>query len=302
VTAILFRSLTIYGAVFLGVGVAIAVMRLRGAARGRPGLTEFEARTLSWMVLAPLIIVPAYLGGWWLAGVVALIALQGMRELLSVTGVTGYSAWASIWVLVTVLLAQVYPEGFYVIPGFVIILTSALPVLRKRTSGALYEVGVVVFGLMYLAWLFARLIFLRAEPGGFGHVVFMGTCVAINDNASYWAGKLFGRYSRPLIPEVSPGKTVVGFLGGAAATIGAGLLFHFAIPAVSRAQVLVLATLIALTGPMGDLVISVIKRDRGVKDMGTILPGHGGVLDRFDSILYTTPIYYFALAVLGLRR
>jgi phosphatidate cytidylyltransferase len=250
----------------------------------------------------PLIIVPGYAGGWWLAAVVALIALQGMRELLAVTGVHGYGAWASFWVLVTVLLAEVYREGFYVIPGFVIILTSALPVLKKQTAGALYDVGVVVFGLMYIAWLFARLVFLRAEPGGFGHIVFMGTCVAINDNAAYWVGKLFGGRGRRLIPEVSPGKTLAGFLGGAAATIAVGFLFHFAIPQVGRVQVLALAALIALTGPMGDLVISVIKRDRGVKDMGTILPGHGGVLDRFDSILYTTPIYYFALAVLGLRR
>ena len=301
-TAILLRSLEIYAVVFLGVGVAIAVMRVGGSARGRAGLTEFEARTLSWLGLVPLIIVPAYLGGWWLSAAVALIALQGMRELLAVTGVHGYGAWAAFWVVLTMLLAQVHREAFYVVPGFVIILTSALPVLRKRTHGAVYDVGVVVFGLMYLAWLFARLIFLRAEPGGFGQVVFMGTCVAINDNAAYWAGKLFGRSSRRLIPEVSPGKTVVGFLGGAAATIAAGLLFHFAIPAASRGQLLTLAGLIAVTGPMGDLVISVIKRDRDVKDMGTILPGHGGVLDRFDSILYTTPIYYFALAVLGLRR
>ncbi len=299
--AILLRSLAIYAIIFLGVGVAIAVMRLGGPARGRRGLTEFEARTLSWLVLVPLIIFPAYLGGWWLAAIVALIALQGMRELLDVTGVKGYGAWASFWVLVTATLAQAYREAFYVIPGFIIILTSAIPVLRRRSQGALYEVGVVVFGLMYIAWLFARLIFLRAEPGGFGHVVFMGTCVAINDNAAYWVGKLFGQRSRRLIPEVSPGKTVAGFLGGAAATIAAGFLFHFAVPAVSRVQVLVLAGLIALTGPVGDLVISAIKRDRGVKDMGTILPGHGGVLDRFDSILYTTPIYYFMLWVLGLR-
>jgi phosphatidate cytidylyltransferase len=277
-------------------------MRLSGRTRGTAGLTEFEARTVSWLALAPLIVLPAYFGGWWLAAVVALIALQGMRELLAVTGVKGYGAWASFWVVVTVVLAEVHREAFYLIPGFVIILTSALPVLRKRTHGAVYEIGVVVFGLMYLAWLFSRLIFLRAEPGGFGHVVFMGTCVAINDNAAYWSGKLFGRYSRRLIPEISPGKTVAGFLGGAAATLAVALLFHFAIPAVSQPQLLVLAGLIALTGPMGDLVISVIKRDRQVKDMGTILPGHGGVLDRFDSILYTTPIYYFALAVLGLRR
>ena len=301
-SGILLRSLAIYAVVFLGVGVAIAVMRLWGPSRRRAGLTEFEARTLSWLGLVPLIIYPAYLGGWWLAAVVALIGLQGMRELLDVTGVKGYSAWASFWVLVTVVLSEVNREAFYVIPGFVIILTSAITVLRRRSQGALFELGVVIFGLMYIVWLFARLIFLRAEPGGFGHVVFMGTCVAINDNAAYWVGKLVGRGSRRLIPEVSPGKTVAGFLGGAAATIAAGFLFHFAIPAASRAQVLILASLIALTGPVGDLVISVIKRDRGVKDMGTILPGHGGVLDRFDSILYTTPIYYFALLVLGLRR
>ncbi len=300
-STILLRSLTIYAVVFLIVGIAIVAMRLAGRTWGRAGLTEFEARTVSWLVLVPLIVLPAYLGGWWLDAVVALIALQAMRELLDVTGVKGYGAWASFWVVVTVWLADIHREAFYVIPGFVIILTSALPVLRKRTHGAVYEVGVVVFGLLYLAWLFSRLIFLRAEPGGFGHVVFMGTCVAINDNAAYWAGKLFGRYSRRLIPEVSPGKTVMGFLGGATATIAVALLFRFAIPAVSQRQVLVLAGLIALTGPMGDLVISVIKRDRGVKDMGTILPGHGGVLDRFDSILYTTPVYYFALAVLGLR-
>jgi len=155
--------------------------------------------------------------------------------------------------------------------------------------------------LLPFAWVglfgaFAGLL-LAPDPGGTGLLLGVVICAVGADVAAYFVGRAMGH--TPLLPRISPNKTVEGLLGGlvAAVILGAivgNVLHPWADHGMGAG--LVLGILVGITAPLGDLVESMLKRDLGVKDLGGILPGHGGVLDRFDAILFTLPVaYYWAL-------
>jgi phosphatidate cytidylyltransferase len=118
--------------------------------------------------------------------------------------------------------------------------------------------------------------------------------IALSDSAQYYAGTLWGR--RKLAPVVSPGKTVEGAIGGLVIAPIAGLLIgRWAMPQLTMLETAVLAIGLALFGMAGDLFESLIKRSAGVKDSSTLIPGHGGVLDRIDAYLFAAPVFYLFL-------
>ena len=116
--------------------------------------------------------------------------------------------------------------------------------------------------------------------------------VILGDTGAYYAGTCLGRHK--LCPSVSPGKTIEGFAGGLIAILVSGSLFkHFFFSQLSWSLVILFLVCISFAGPIGDLFESVIKRTQGVKDSGMLLPGHGGILDRIDSLLFAAPAVYF---------
>jgi phosphatidate cytidylyltransferase len=164
--------------------------------------------------------------------------------------------------------------------------------------GAAGRLGAACFGIFYLGALSAPLALLHRQlPDGplWVFVVFAATFA--NDTSAYFAGRAFGRHK--LYPAVSPGKTVEGAVGGLCGTVAAlfaarALFF----PALSVADCLLVALPAAVLGPLGDLVESLIKRSAGVKDSGRLFPGHGGVLDRIDSVLFVSAWVYVYAAFL----
>lgn len=160
-----------------------------------------------------------------------------------------------------------------------------------------------VFGLVYVGWLPAHVVLIHREPGvGPGMVTILIVAVALTDIGAYFIGKAFGK--RKLAPVVSPNKTWEGAMGGTACTLlgMAGAWYvHTAymqemMPAWPLWAYLGAGALLSVSGQIGDLVESSLKRDAGVKDAGTIFPGHGGVLDRFDGFLFAAPVLYYGLA------
>ena len=122
--------------------------------------------------------------------------------------------------------------------------------------------------------------------------------VIFTDTGAFYTGKNFGR--NKLAPRISPGKTVEGFIGGLLAAIGAGALCKYTFfPEINLIHALILGGLIGLIGPVGDLSESMLKRGSEVKDSGTFMPGHGGILDRVDSVLFCAPILYFYFRLFG---
>ena len=151
---------------------------------------------------------------------------------------------------------------------------------------------VVLFGIGYVCLFLSCLVFLRNQPGGVKFIFFILFVLWMGDSGAYFVGKAIGR--RKLLPAISPNKTVEGAVGG----LGASLLTGFActstfLSELSGVHCFTLTLSLAVAGQVGDLCESTFKRIRGVKDSGNLLPGHGGILDRIDSLLFAAPVAYY---------
>ncbi|WP_053379087.1 phosphatidate cytidylyltransferase [Nitrospira moscoviensis] len=158
------------------------------------------------------------------------------------------------------------------------------------------DTATVLFGVLYVGLTLGALAGTRALPGGEWLVLFVALVTWAGDTGAYYAGSLWGRHL--LAPRVSPKKTMEGLLGGLVLSVLAALLARaWFLPGFSLADALILGILLTGGGLLGDLSESAIKRSAGVKDSGGILPGHGGMLDRLDSLLFTAPAFYYYVAL-----
>ena len=156
--------------------------------------------------------------------------------------------------------------------------------------------SVRTFGIIYIALPFSYLILLRNMENGGRWILLLFTVIWANDTFAMLTGKGFGRHK--LSPMISPGKTVEGAVGGLAGGAVAALLYnHFLSMGIGLGSALLLAVVIGVAGIFGDLFESVIKRAAGAKDSGTIIPGHGGMLDRVDSLIFAIPLLYYYLTI-----
>ena len=159
---------------------------------------------------------------------------------------------------------------------------------------ALADTAVAVLGLLYCAWFLGHMILLRSFPRGEFLVLFAFFVTYMTDSGAYYAGVLMGR--RLLAPRVSPKKTVEGAIGGFVAGLFAALVGRgWFLPQLTVRDALVAGALMAVAGQLGDLVESLFKRSAGVKDSGGLIPSHGGLLDKVDSLMFTAPSFYYYL-------
>jgi phosphatidate cytidylyltransferase len=172
--------------------------------------------------------------------------------------------------------------------------------LTGETEGFLRSAGTIHWGLMSTVFAVSHVAFLLVLPdtvnprgGGAALVLFLVILTEANDVAQYVWGKLLGR--RKALPTVSPGKTIEGLLGGLLTTLLLAWLLAPLLTPLNLLQSLTAGAIIGLAGFIGDVVISAVKRDVGVKDSGALLPGHGGILDRLDSLTYTAPLFFHFL-------
>lgn len=152
----------------------------------------------------------------------------------------------------------------------------------------------LLIALLYPGLFLVFLLALGASPTGFADVFFCYAMVELNDSCAYLVGATFGK-TRPF-PSLSPNKTTAGLVGGPILTVALSPLFHFALPELALSEVVLSAALLALLGTAGDLIASAIKRAARVKDFGTLVPTHGGVLDVYDSLIFVAPFFYACLS------
>jgi phosphatidate cytidylyltransferase len=183
------------------------------------------------------------------------------------------------------------------IPVYILLLLPMRMVLIGETQGFLRAVGTLHWGLMITVFSLSHMAYLLVlpsannPPGGVaGLLIYLVFLTEINDVSQYIWGKTFG--GRKIIPKVSPGKTVAGFIGGVMSTVALSVAVAPYLTPLSMMEALGVGGLIAVSGFIGDVTISALKRDLGVKDSGSILPGHGGILDRLDSLTYTAPLFF----------
>lgn len=189
------------------------------------------------------------------------------------------------------------PFGLVLAMGLTVLWYMAAPVAFRRSTTV--NVGATILGTVYVPFLASFALLLLALPGDIGRNVFLVVVglTVLYDVSAYAVGTLWG--NRPLAPTISPNKSWEGVIGGTLVILIVGLAIVPAIEPFDASRAVGLALVIALVAPLGDLVESAFKRDLGVKDMGTILPGHGGILDRIDAILFAAPAaYYFLLLAL----
>lgn len=169
---------------------------------------------------------------------------------------------------------------------------------RRRRTNVTHGVAVTVFATVYLGVLGSYVVVLRKGPGGFRVTLAFGLMAVLHDAGTFLAGRARGR--RALAPSVSPDRTWEGWLGGTALTAVVGVAAALWLdPPFTWTTALVLAALVSAAAPLGDLFESMLKRDLGAKDAGSILPVHGGVLDRIDSVVAAAPVFFYAYRVLA---
>lgn len=199
-----------------------------------------------------------------------------------------------------IVFFQMGNEGYFTLEPFFIIIAClfifVLQFTRRDNSEALASISVTIFGLLYIAWFFSFFVKLKFLPDGALLVAFLIIVTKMGDVGAYFFGNLFGRHS--LIPRISPKKTVEGTVGGLFFSVSSAVFCKTFLPKFPMGHLITLGILLGILALVGDLAESLLKRDCGVKDSGSNLPGFGGVLDIIDSLLFTAPIFYFYIMVL----
>jgi phosphatidate cytidylyltransferase len=244
----------------------------------------------------PVTVAAVVLGGPWLFAGVAAIAVLGTIEFYRMVERAGYRpVWeAGIGAGVLFALDAAWPQPWQavILPGLLLYVVSVY-VSRGRPDRVLGDTAVTMLGAVYVGYLMAYALRLRALAGGGLGGAAAALLVIFSvwgaDSAAYFVGVAAGR--RKLSPQVSPNKSVEGALAGVAAGLAVALACGaaFRIPLALAAAV---GAVCAVAGIVGDLWESAIKREIGIKDAGGILPGHGGILDRFDGLLFAMPVGY----------
>ncbi|MBI3243965.1 MAG: phosphatidate cytidylyltransferase [Chloroflexi bacterium] len=265
----------------------------------KAGLTgELGKRFIGWMIIAPLFLVATFVGGLAAAAILLFFFYRVTVEYVRVVGVERpYAIYLYTLIPATFLIAQFFPTLYFALPAASILLLTLVPILTRDVADLYLQLSYAGRGYLYLVWSIGHLILLK-QAGGVGLVILVGVGVALSDVMQYTVGKLIGR--RIISPEVNPRKAWEGLLGD---FIGAGVavaLFNFALPPeFVLAHKIALAFIIGLGAAWGDLISSLIKRVAGSKDWGDFLPGHGGLLDRANSMVVVIPlVYYFTHLVL----
>lgn len=182
------------------------------------------------------------------------------------------------------------------IPVYVFLLLPMRMVLIGETKGFIQSAGIIHWATMLTVYCISHVAYLLVLPvknpqaGAVGLVIFILFMTELNDISQYIAGKLFGKHK--IIPKVSPNKTWEGFIGGLFAISLLSTLIAPWLTPLNAWQGLGAGVLISCAGFIGDVVISSVKRDLAIKDSGTLIPGHGGILDRLDSLMYTAPLFF----------
>ncbi len=294
--------------VTLGITVAIAaalilgyalVLTLRAAGRlDAAHFDELQKRIKSWAIIAPLMIGPVLLGAAWTIAAVALLSLLCYREYARATGLFRHRSISITVVLgiaaLTFATLDHWYNFFVALTPLTICLIAAVAILADQPSGYIQRVALGFFGFLFCGTGLAHLGYIANDPDFRPIILLLLLTVEMNDIFAYISGKLLGR--RKLAPHTSPNKTLGGALGALVLTTAlVCALGHFVFknsPVDTPLALLGLGVIISITGQLGDLMLSSVKRDLGIKDMSALIPGHGGLLDRFDSLLIAAPAVF----------
>ena len=251
------------------------------------------------VVLLPLVFGVVWLGGWWLfglalvGGLLALHELYGIGRSLRPIVLGGYAG------LTLTLLGEQLGGPSWLLAGMLATLPAALLVffVSSARQNAVAGLAVTVLGVAWVGGGLAHLMLVRDVPGD-GRLLIFTTLLTVfaDDTAAFFVGRLIGHHR--LAPAISPGKSWEGFVAGTLAAVAVSFFALYEQDVLTTGESLLFGLSVGLAATLGDLFESAVKRDLGVKDSGRLLGGHGGVLDRMDSLLWAGPAAYVTLLAL----
>ncbi|MFI5378320.1 MAG: phosphatidate cytidylyltransferase [Tepidisphaerales bacterium] len=294
----------IYAAILAGIlvvaGMLLSLLTWVLAKDVRPIWATYR----SWLVMIPLAAAAIWAGRVPTTALFVLLSVFGFKEFARATGLyrdwwmTGAVYLSLVAVGVTAIVANpnTGQPGWYglfmALPVYAIALFILIPILRNKTQGQLQAMALAILGFIYIGWMFLHLAFLAGSPKGLGYLLYLLFAVEMNDVAAFTFGRALGQSGKHLLRgAISPRKTWEGAIGALAVSMALPWVMRFSFPHFETTQLILTGLIVGIGGQLGDLSISVIKRDLGVKDMGATIPGHGGVLDRIDSLIYTAPLF-----------
>lgn len=287
------RMLLLIWAALIAAAIPLAALTPVRRRRGEP-VKPMWVKYAAWFLIAPVVTIPMALGRVWMQVTFLLLSLYAFEEYSRAVGL--WKERGHMWLArVGVLLAYVpvfldWYGLFTAMAAYIILLVFVFPIMRDKYEGMIQRTCLTILGVIYCGWFLAHLAFLMNVPAGRELVLVFLFALAVNDGGAYLVGSCIGR--RPLAPNLSPGKTVAGALGAIALTIGAMFAARFALCGISVTHTILLGFLLSVGGTCGDLAMAMIKRDVKIEDTGSLIPGHGGLLDRLDSVLFTAPIFF----------
>lgn len=264
----------------------------------------FKTRLLSGILLLAVALLTIISGGWVLFFTLLCISIIGIQEIYramgvekkGITGILGIAGFLGTAIYYTAIIYDFEKYGMMAVMAALIILLFVYVFTYPAYEAD--QIMAAFFGIVYVGVMLSFIYLTRNLSDGKILVWLIFICSWGCDTCAYCVGMLFGKHK--MAPVLSPKKSVEGAVGGVvgAALLGAayGAIFH-----VGALEYALISAVGALISMVGDLAASAIKRNRGIKDYGRLIPGHGGILDRFDSVIITAPVIYFlAKAILGI--
>jgi phosphatidate cytidylyltransferase len=281
--------------------VGVVLSRRARTERARATIGNLNARIRAWWAMVVIFAIAVWTGGIGSIVLFAFMSLLALREFVTLAPTGREDHRTLLWTFFVVLPLQYYLiairwYGLFaiLIPVYAFVLVAVSNAIAGRTDRFLERTATIHWGLMVCVYCVshAPALLILDVPGYRTNaklLVFLVLVVQISDVLQYVFGKLFGK--RPIAPKISPNKTWEGFAGGVAGACAIGTAVWWATP-FSPAVALAMSLAITLAGFAGGLVMSAIKRDRGVKDYGALIAGHGGMLDRIDSLCFAAPVFF----------
>jgi len=258
-------------------------------------------RLITTLIAVPIILTCVYFGGFSFLCLVLFLAMMSINEFYGMMQKKDFhpAYWVGNFFTLFFIIFAYYALKKNWEPAHSAILTmSALATmiatlyLKERPKEAIVDIAVTLLGMIYIGWFFSYFIFIRALTDHGAYIFFMCGTIWALDTVAYLVGSRFGRHK--LFPSVSPRKSIEGAVAGFIVCIIVAAVFGY-YAGFGLVHSLILGALLGIVAQFSDLVESLIKRDAEVKDSSTLLPGHGGFLDRMDSFILTAPVLYYYL-------
>jgi len=266
-------------------------------------INSLHKRVLSSIIGIPLVLMAVYYGSWFFLGLVTLVAILATMEYFLILnrhwGAHGkkfnfirYAGYVGVFFILVTVFAKNGIEVFIVLVLLIMVYSVYFLLSFPKTN--LIELCISFWGIIYIGGMSSFLILLREMEIGKTAVLLTLIGIWFYDTFAYFIGLKWGK--RKMAPQLSPKKSVEGAVGGSCVVllIAIPVALFYQLP-LKGFSIIALALIVIIAAPLGDLYASALKRKLGVKDSGNLIPGHGGIIDRLDSILFTTPLVYVYL-------